>query len=213
MPARPMPLPGRPAQGARLRAATLALGALLLGGAGPGARAMEVDRAAAQGGAPGPVESSHAEVPLRGVDGPGADASPAASPPARTAPAARGSVALLIDRAKVIRLPERVQTVIVGNPLIADVTLQRNGVAVLTGKSYGVTNLIALDAAGTMLAEALVNVQAPTETVVTVQRGLDRETYSCTPHCQRSLLLGDSNTYFTEVGAQAERRNALATQR
>ena len=169
------------------------------------AMALAASSAGAQDGAPG-TSSGPLLRPLGWTAG-----EPAAGP--RSTQSGREAVALLIDRAKVVRLPERTQTVIVGNPLIADVALQRNGVAVLTGKSYGVTNLIALDGSGGMLAESLVNVQAPTETVVTVQRGLERETYSCNPHCQRSLLLGDSNTYFTEVGAQAERRNALATQR
>ena len=192
---------GRPAR-AGLRAAGVA--ALLA--AGPWA----ISPAAAQGPTQAEPPAVHrpAEPAIRTAIEP-----EEAAQRQRAAPAGRGAVAVLIDRAKVIRLPERTQTVIVGNPLIADVTLQRNGVAVLTGKSYGVTNLIALDATGSMLAESLVNVQAPTETVVTVQRGLDRETYSCNPQCQRSMLLGDANTYFSEVGNQAERRNALATQR
>ncbi|HEY8565125.1 MAG TPA: pilus assembly protein N-terminal domain-containing protein [Beijerinckiaceae bacterium] len=121
---------------------------------------------------------------------------------------------VMIDHAKVIRLPERAQTVIVGNPIVADITVQKNGVLVVTGKSYGVTNLIALDAAGAMLAESLISVQAPpTESLVTVQRGFERESYSCTPNCQPSLLLGDSAKFFGEVGGQAGQRNSLATQR
>ena len=58
-------------------------------------------------------------------------------------------VTILVDNAKIIRLPERTSTVIVGNPIIAEVTPQKNGVLVLTGKSFGSTNLIALDNAGT----------------------------------------------------------------
>lgn len=92
-------------------------------------------------------------------------------------------------------------------------TVQRNGILVVTGKSYGVTNLIALDAGGTLLTELLISVQAPNELLVTVQRGLERESYSCTPNCQPSLLLGDAQKYFSEVGGQAGARNSLATQR
>jgi Flp pilus assembly secretin CpaC len=125
----------------------------------------------------------------------------------------RDTVAVMVDHAKVVRLPERTQTVIVGNPIIADITVQRNGIVVVTGKSYGVTNVIALDGAGTLLAESLISVQAATESVVIVQRGLERESYSCTPNCQPSLLLGDANRYFSEVGGQTGQRNTLATQR
>src|SRR5690242_6481552 len=44
----------------------------------------------------------------------------AAAPSER--PAGRDVVAVTVDHAKVIRLPERTQTVVVGNPMIADVT-------------------------------------------------------------------------------------------
>jgi hypothetical protein len=121
------------------------------------------------------------------------------------------SVAVMIDHAKVLRLPERTQTVIVGNPIIADVSVQKNGVLVLTGKSYGRTNLIALDSGGALIAESMISVQAPTDSIVTVQRGLARESYSCTPNCQPSLLLGDATTYFAEIGGQADKRNSMAT--
>ncbi len=121
------------------------------------------------------------------------------------------SVLVLVDHAKVVRLPEKARTVIVGNPAIADVTLQRNGVMVVTGKSFGVTNLIALDSSGTLLAESLVRVSAASDALLTVQRGMERESYSCTPVCQPSLQLGDAQKYFGDTGTQAERRNAMAT--
>jgi Pilus formation protein N terminal region len=118
---------------------------------------------------------------------------------------------VVIDHAKVLRLPDRTQTVIVGNPVIADVAVQKSGILVLTGKSFGRTNLIALDGAGALLAESFVSVQAPDDAIVTVQRGLDRESYSCTPHCQPSMLLGDTVKYFDQVGAQTDARNKLAS--
>jgi hypothetical protein len=91
--------------------------------------------------------------------------------------------------------------------------VQKNGILVLTGKSYGRTNLIALDSTGALVAESMISVQAPTDSVVTVQRGLDRESYSCTPNCQPSLLLGDAAKYFDQVGGQAGQRSTLATAR
>ncbi|GJE25458.1 pilus assembly protein N-terminal domain-containing protein [Methylobacterium organophilum] len=124
----------------------------------------------------------------------------------------RPDITVLVDNAKVMRLPERTLTVIIGNPMIADVSLQRNGVVILTGKSFGRTNLIALDGTGAMLAETSISVQSPPQaSVVTVQRGLERESYACTPNCQPSVQLGDSNKYFSEVSGQADQRRALAT--
>ena len=138
-----------------------------------------------------------------------------ATPPetSRSRGAERGELSVLVDRAKLIRLPERTQTVVIGNPAIADIAVQKNGIVVVTGKSYGVTNLIALDGAGAMLAESTVSVGAPTDAIVVVQRGLERQSYSCTPSCQPSVLLGDANTYFNEQRGQAEQRNLHANAR
>lgn len=130
---------------------------------------------------------------------------------APAAPTQTDSVIVTVDQAKVVRLPEKAQTVIVGNPAIADVSVQRNGVMVVTGKSFGVTNMIALDAKGGLLAESLVRVRAASDSVLVVQRGLDRESYSCTPQCQPAAQLGDSKTFFESVGGQARARTAQAT--
>ena len=136
-----------------------------------------------------------------------ASAAPAGAAPQTTR---LESVIVMVDHAKVVRLPEKAQTVIIGNPAIADVAVQRNGVMVVTGKSFGVTNLIALDASGALLAESLVRVGVDSDSVLTVQRGLERESYSCTPLCQPSAQLGDAPKYFSEVGGQATARNGFA---
>lgn len=139
------------------------------------------------------------------------DVAPASTP--SQAAVDRGALTVTVNRAKVIRLPERAQTVVVGNPAIADLSLQKNGIVVVTGKSYGATNLIALDGAGNMLAESLVNVVAQTDGLVVVQRAFDRFSYSCNPVCQPSVNLGDSSTYFNEARGQADAHNQFAVSR
>ena len=47
-----------------------------------------------------------------------------------------------------MRLPTGVATIVIGNPLIADASLQPGGLLVITGKGYGSTNLLALDRSG-----------------------------------------------------------------
>src|SRR5215210_6109251 len=75
---------------------------------------------------------------------------------------------VVLDRAKLVKLPDRVGTVVVGNPLIADVLVQPGGQVVVTGKGYGVTNIIALDRAGNLLLEQTVEVQGPRQDVVVI---------------------------------------------
>src|SRR5713101_8314694 len=108
-----------------------------------------------------------------------------------------------VDKAKLLRLPTRVATIVVGNPLIADVTLQTGGVVVLTGKGYGSTNFIAMDRSGEILLDRVIQVEGPTDQLVTVYRGIERESYSCLPICQRRITLGDGETYFKSTMDQA----------
>jgi hypothetical protein len=125
-------------------------------------------------------------------------------------PTAAQPVAVVLDQAKVMRIPERTATVVVGNPLIADVSVQTGGLIVVTGKGYGVTNFIALDNRGNILLEQLIEVRGPEEHVVVVYRGVDRESYSCTPKCERRITLGDTPDYFEATLTQTGRRDGQA---
>jgi hypothetical protein len=115
-----------------------------------------------------------------------------------------------LDQARISRLPERVSTIVIGNPLIADVSLQAGGLMVLTGKGYGVTNLIALDREGAVLSEFLIQVQAAADGVVVVYRGDARESYSCTPVCEPRIALGDAPPYFDAIIGQTGSRTGRA---
>jgi hypothetical protein len=130
----------------------------------------------------------------------------------RVAPAADGpDVAVIVDQARLIRAPDQTATLVIGNPLIADVSLQPGGVLVITGKGYGRTNLIALDRTGAVLLDRTVAVvQSPSDTVVVVYRGVERETYSCAPECQRTITLGDRPPYFDAALLQTVARSAQA---
>jgi hypothetical protein len=120
-------------------------------------------------------------------------------------------VEVIVDQAKIIKLPEKVATIVVGNPLIADVTLQPGGMVVVTGKGYGSTNMIAMDRAGGILADRSIQVEGPNDKLVTVFRGLERESYSCTPACQRRVTLGDGQNYFTQTLGQTGSLNGQAS--
>ena len=70
-----------------------------------------------------------------------------------------------------LKLPERTATLVVGNPLIADAVVQPGGVVVITAKSYGATNLVALDRTGATLSDHPIQVVGPADKV---GRGLSR---------------------------------------
>jgi hypothetical protein len=126
-----------------------------------------------------------------------------ASPAAGLAESTVDTIAVNVDQAKLVRLPGKVATIVVGNPLIADVTLQPGGMIVVTGKGYGATNFVALDRGGEILVDRQIQVEGPSDRLVTVYRGVERESYSCMPLCQRRVTLGDSDTYFNATMGQA----------
>jgi len=118
-------------------------------------------------------------------------------------------VVVSLDQARIVKVPERTQTLVIGNPLIADVTLLKtNGAMVVTGKGFGETNLIALDATGEPVAESMIRVNGDSKNVV-VQRGMDRESYSCAPRCQPAVALGDSAKFMGDAAGQIKAREGL----
>lgn len=121
-----------------------------------------------------------------------------------------GVIMVHLDQAKLLKAPDGTATLVVGNPLIADIAVQPGGTLVVTGKGYGNTNLVALDRAGTVIMEHQVQVQGPLGNVVVVFRGVERESYSCAPDCERRITLGDTQNYFAATIGQSGALNTQA---
>jgi hypothetical protein len=116
-----------------------------------------------------------------------------------------------VDQAQVLKLPERIATIVVGNPLIADAALQSGSILVITGKSYGSTNLLALDRSGNVVMDKTVQVLGVSGSeLVVVYKGIERESYSCAPGCERRITLGDSPAYFNATLAETGARSSQA---
>ncbi|MDO9412953.1 MAG: pilus assembly protein N-terminal domain-containing protein [Pseudolabrys sp.] len=123
-------------------------------------------------------------------------------------PAHAEDVTVSVDEARIMKLPDRVATIVIGNPLIADAALQGGGVLVLTGKGFGSTNMLALDRAGKVVMDTTIQVVGPaSRDLVVVYKGIDRESYSCAPECEKRLTLGDSQAFFGAILGQAGTRN------
>jgi hypothetical protein len=153
-------------------------------------------------------------LPVQAQDEMAEPAPSASTEPVETRPLPDESVRIELDLATVLRIPEGTDTLAIGNPSIADVTKpQAGGFAIVTGKSYGTTNLLALDSKGERLKEMMVHVAAPAARKIVVQRGLSRETWSCSPRCEPTATLGDAPEYFEMGKGQIGSRNGLATQR
>jgi Flp pilus assembly secretin CpaC len=123
---------------------------------------------------------------------------------------AQDKITVKLDQAQILKLPPRTSIVVLGNPIIADVTLlKKSGSMILTGKSYGRTNLLALDAQGQTLGQSVVEVVAAGDSLI-VQLGSARQSYSCDPRCQPTFALGDDTSFTGGVSGQITSRNTLA---
>lgn len=119
-------------------------------------------------------------------------------------------VMVTLDQAKVLRIAAPAATIIIGNPSIADATMQDSQTLILTGKTYGTTNMIVLDSEGEPISEMQLTVEAPSINQVSVFRGAQRFSLSCNPVCQPSVVPGDAEAYFGSAVSQPATRAAAA---
>lgn len=121
--------------------------------------------------------------------------------PAGTAVAA--DLVVAYDQSQLLRLPRPVASIIIGNPSIADVAIQGGNLLVITGKTFGVTNIIALDAERNIIQDQRIVVQRDDVRTVNLTKGGLRQSYSCTPNCSPTLTIGDDAAYFDTISKHA----------
>lgn len=92
-----------------------------------------------------------------------------------------------IDRSQRISLQGSVASVIVANPLIADVTVVDANTLFITGKGYGVTEIIAVDGVGRTLFQNQVVVSGGQTGSVRVWRGGQVTEMACAASCAPSI--------------------------
>ncbi len=119
-------------------------------------------------------------------------------------------VIVTVDRAKVFRVSRPAATVIIGNPAIADATVEDEQTLVLTGRSFGVTNLIILDAKGEPIVDQTLVVKGHETNTVRIYRRSQRETMACAPVCEPTLTIGDDSEAFNFASEQINARNTLS---
>ena len=119
-------------------------------------------------------------------------------------------VVVMSDQAKVVSLTGQAGTVVVGNPNIADVTVQGNQIFV-HGRNYGSTNMIVLDREGKQIASLDVTVMLGGNSNVSVFRAGGRYSYVCSPSCEATLQVGDKVEFFDAIGKANAQKVDLAT--
>lgn len=110
-----------------------------------------------------------------------------------------GDLVVNYDQSKLLRLARPVAEIIIGNPSIADVTVNGSTMLVVTGKTFGMTNIIALDAERKIIREQRIIVERDEHRVVNLHKAGVRQSYSCTPNCSPTLTIGDDSAYFDTI--------------
>ncbi|MBG1233951.1 pilus assembly protein N-terminal domain-containing protein [Aestuariivirga litoralis] len=108
-----------------------------------------------------------------------------------------------MDQSQLLELPADPGTIIVGNPSIADVSLNGRQLFV-HGHSFGETNLMIFDGKGQKIADFEVTVSHDTQNQLSLYMGNNtngptRYTYSCAPNCEQNMMVGDNNTYLQQT--------------
>lgn len=119
---------------------------------------------------------------------------------------------LTMDQVRPIKLENPAQSIVVGNPAIADVTVQDNQNILLFGKAPGLTNIYIFDEKGDAANNLVIRVRSPNTDMLTLQRGIARMTFNCTTNCEATTTVGDDQFTFNNVAQQVQNKFQQAQQ-
>ncbi len=114
------------------------------------------------------------------------------------------------DQSQLVKLARPAAEIIIGNPSIAEVNVQNGNLLVVTGKTFGITNMIILDAQKNIILDQRILVKRDEAKVVNLMRGTQRQSYNCTPQCNPSIVIGDEDAYFDSIAKASEKKMGLS---
>jgi hypothetical protein len=117
---------------------------------------------------------------------------------------------LQTDRTQMLTISEEPGTVVIGNPSIADVTINGRQLF-LHGHSYGDTNLIILDKSGNQIANFDITVTTNVANGLAIYKAGSRYSYTCAPLCEVTMEVGDPLEYTSKVIAANQTKMGFAT--
>lgn len=112
--------------------------------------------------------------------------------PAPAALAQSRPLSVEVDHVTRLNLNGSAASVIIGNPQIADVTVVDAHTLFVSGRAYGVTEIVVLDGAGRSIYQGEVVVSAPSAGQVRVWRGASLTNMACSTTCSVSVRGGEA---------------------
>ncbi|MEL6825675.1 MAG: pilus assembly protein N-terminal domain-containing protein [Pseudomonadota bacterium] len=120
-----------------------------------------------------------------------------------------GHITIETGKAKALKLKTNADSVIIGNPNIADVAVHDDTLLFITGKAYGTTNLMIFDNEGNTIHSSDIVVTSNTTSWVSINRAGLNFTYDCSPTCRPTLSPGDDSEHFGTVAGQMQQQQEL----
>ncbi|MCF1468930.1 hypothetical protein GOZ89_16900 [Agrobacterium vitis] len=99
---------------------------------------------------------------------------------------------VVMNQARILKLDRPVSKVIIGNEKVADATVADPKTIVLTGRSFGTTNLVLLDSQGNAIFDQRILVSIDEANTVRLYKQTQRTVLSCTPSCEQHSQSGSS---------------------
>lgn len=119
-------------------------------------------------------------------------------------------VTVKADQAKLLALSGDPKTVVVGNPVYADVSIKQ-GMIVVHGRHFGTTNVLILDSGGNELGNFELQVVRDSSHNVTVYKAGSAFSYSCTPACEGALQVGDNSAHYDSINSGISQKLQLSS--
>lgn len=121
-------------------------------------------------------------------------------------PVSAEEVWLTIDQVRPYEIERPAGQIVVGNPAIADLTVQDKTRVLLYGKAPGLTNMYIFDDEGQVIDNLIVRVRSSNSEMLTMYRGPSRSTYHCAGACEATVTVGDDKTVFGDVNSQVQQK-------
>lgn len=124
--------------------------------------------------------------------------------------ASAGEIWLTMDQVRPFVIEKPAGQIVVGNPSIADVTVQDKTRVLLFGKAPGVTNMFIFDDNGETIDNLVVRVKSTSNDMLTMHRGPLRTTYNCATQCEETVTVGDNTATFSGIAGQVQQKYQAA---
>jgi hypothetical protein len=115
-----------------------------------------------------------------------------------------------VDESQILTLPSTPGAIIIGNPAIADVSIQGQKL-IVHGRGFGQTNLTILDLDGNQIANFDVIGKHTQVSAVALYRGPSRFSYSCSTYCEYEVQVGDNLEHLAGLLSAASGKIEMAT--